>query len=400
MRQKQVPIKQTIVQEYNYDVLMAAYHSDDITQRRLVFLEKTIGSVTSVSEFEDKICLGIYTLTPRFVKKYWVQYKPQSGITYNKKTKTVKTWFGKSLYRGSDSLIIYFYDFILKDMNMNFIEKNLFTRFHPGVKTINRILKGKITNPKDFIASVFRDRHPGVKVSKELLWKVYNSKYSDVITYFLLSPTMYIVQTCENIDKYLNYVLTGSCPDFFSTEGTMIDLSTQAMTLNKRLSYCWSRKRLEEVHSELSREIAIEKFKSVPFIDYEYKGKFPKADFIELLTSNKEIFEEGNIMSHCVYSNYETSIRNKTYFVLKYEDNDGVRGTIGIKKSLGSNYYTVAQFYGKRNSIINQKIHDYVNQFVARVDVQDFFVQNSVTVPYSTEVLDNMLGTIRVEPIY
>jgi len=399
MKQKQVPIKQTILQSHNHDVLMAAYSSDEITQRRLVFLEENVGSIINISEFEDKICLGRYVLKPRFVKKYWVQYRADSGMTYNKKTKTVKMWFGKQLYTTSDPLTGYFYDFMVETVNMNFIQKDLFTALNPSVKTINRILKGKITNPKDFIASVFRDRYPGVKVSKELLWQVYNSNYSNVITN-LLRPNIYVVQTCENIDRYLAHVLTGALHGSYSLDTTIRDLSAQAMALNKTFSYCWSPKRLQEVHTELSREIAIEKFKSVPFIDYEYKGKFPKADFIELLTSNKEIFEEGNIMSHCVYSNYETSIRNKTYFVLKYEDDNGVRGTVGIRKSFGSNYYTVDQFYGKRNSIIDHEIHDYVNQFVARVDVQDFFVQNSVTVPYSTEVLDNILGTIRVEPIY
>ena len=400
MKQKQVPIKQTILQSHNYDALMAAYSSDEITQRSLVFLEETvISSVINISEFEDKICLGRYILKPRFVKKYWVQYKADSGMTYNKKTKTVKMWFGKQLYTTSDPLANHFYDFMVETVNMNFIQKDLFTALNPSVKTINRILKGKITNPKDFIASVFRDRHPGVNVSKELLWQVYNSNYSNVITN-ILRPNVYVVQTCENIDRYLAYVLSGALHGSYSLDMTMKDLSAQAMALNKKFSYCWSPKRLQDVHSELSREIAIEKFKSVPFIDYEYKGKFPESDFLELLTNNREVFAEGNIMSHCVYGSYESSIRNKTYFVLKYEDDNGVRGTVGIRKSFGSNYYTVDQFYGKKNSIINPEIHDYVNQFVARVDVQDFFAQNTVADRYTTDVLDNILGTIRVEPIF
>jgi hypothetical protein len=377
MKQKETPIRREVLYQVNYEALVAAHSSDEFTQRKLVFLDRMQGSVITLAEFEDKICIGSYTMIPRFVKKYWVQYKVDEGFTYNKKTKTVKIWYGKKLPQARGTLYARLYEFVNKTINMGFISERLFYFMNPSIKTINRLLKGKITNPRDFIHSVIKDKHPGIKVSKELLWQMHTKNEHFFTLLFYQCPML--VSTCENLDKLLMYYLS---PDVNTTRysfNTFIDLSVQAAVLNMKLSYCWSPKRMEDVHSELSREIAKEGFKSVKFVDYGYQGKFPEAPFIQLLTNNKDIFEEGNVMSHCIYSNYERRISNKDYFVLRYLDNNGVRGTVGIRLNYHGNdkKFSIDQFYGKRNSPVPDEARAYVEAFIKASDVQNFFKGNS-----------------------
>jgi hypothetical protein len=383
MKQKETPIRREVLHQSNYEALVAAYSSDEFTQRKLVFLDRLQGSVITLAEFEDKICIGGYTMIPRFVKKYWVQYKVEEGFTYNKKTKTIKTWYGKKIIQSYGAMYMHLYKFVNETINMEFISERLFYFMKPGIKTINRLLKGKITNPRDFIHSVIKDKHPGIKVSKELLWQMHTKNETFFTLLFYQSPML--VSTCENLDKLLMYYLSPDLNINLYASNTLIDLSTQAAVLNKKLSYCWSPKRMEDVHSELSREIAKEAFKSVEFVDYGYQGEFPEAPFIQLLTNNKDIFEEGNVMSHCIYSNYERRISNKKYFVLRYLDDDGVRGTVGIGYSYdngGKKIFSIDQFYGKRNTAVPDEAWAYVEAFLKKEDVQNFFKGNGYK-PYT-----------------
>jgi hypothetical protein len=81
------------------------------------------------------------------------------------------------------------------------------------------------------------------------------------------------------------------------------------------------------------------------------------------------------MMSHCVYTNYASSVANKTYFVFKFTDRD-TRATLSVSKNFNGNNFIVNQFYGKHNKYMDQCHHDFVNEWVARPDVQQWFKDN------------------------
>ena len=66
-------------------------------------------------------------------------------------------------------------------------------------------------------------------------------------------------------------------------------------------------------------------------------------------------------MKHCVYTNYERSVRNKDYYVFKY-DREGVRATVGVR--MHGYYVKIDQMYGIGNTHIDQVHKEYVQKWL------------------------------------
>lgn len=377
MKQKEVPITQKILYEHGYNDLVALYEKSEFEQRSRIYLDDNPNAlIRSQSEFEDKVCFGVYEVTPKFTTKYYLRYNAKYGFTYSKKTKTVKVWFGKPMYTISQELRLALINFISTDLGHNWLD-NFDYRLHLTVRVINKILKGKITNPRDCLAELFKEKHPKISFSKELLWK-FSKKAPQILTHCISDPRYRLFDTCTHVDKLLSFLIENPYDYFVNTDA--IDLINQAQGLGIKLSYCWSEKRMEEVHSELSERIANEKAKTMVVTNFGYEGEFPAFPGLSLITDNKKLFIEGSVMHHCVYTNYESRIMNKKYFVLSYNDGE-YRGTVGIvgrnaSAIMGLPKFTIEQFRGTRNQAMPEEIRDIITKFVATDPVQEFFNQN------------------------
>ncbi len=372
MKEKQIPIRREVLYTYNMERLEAAINGSEIEQRTMAFLDKSRGIINTFAEFEDKICYSSYDVIPRYVNKYWLHYKARRGFTYDKKSKTVKSWFGKKLHEHGDFTNEFVKRVIIKELGFNFITKRILDKVPITLRVMNKILKGKITNPRDYVYAVFKERFPKVTVSKEVLWKYVN--WEATMIQRLLLDMQHIILTCDNLDKVFTYWMENPHATNYTYHESLKDLATQAMVLGETHSYCWSKSKLEEVHSEASRKVAIEKFKSIPFKEYGYKGTLPDHPHLTLLTNNKDIFQEGNMMSHCLYSNYEHSINSYNYFAFSYKS-ETERGTLGVTISYEGKAQ-FSQFYGKRNSSMSYEALEEVKAYISREDVQKFFDEN------------------------
>jgi hypothetical protein len=114
---------------------------------------------------------------------------------------------------------------------------------------------------------------------------------------------------------------------------------------------------------------------SVPQKEYNYNNELPHNGCLELITNSKDLYIEGRAMSHCVYTNYASSVENKTYFVFKFTDRV-IRATVGITKHWERNEFTLNQMYGKFNGAIDPCHKDYVEEWLARPEVQQWFKDN------------------------
>ena len=142
--------------------------------------------------------------------------------------------------------------------------------------------------------------------------------------------------------------------------GELDDLFTQAEMLDRKVNLKWSETRMKEVHAEWTRELMGMAIKSIQPVDYNYP-EIETPEGISLIKSNIELFEEGTTMKHCVYTNYERSVRDKNYYVFRY-DRKGVRATVGVK--MHDYYPVIDQMYGPRNTKIDQEHKDYVQQWL------------------------------------
>jgi len=394
MKEKQIPIRREVLYAYNMERLEAAINGSEVEQRTMAFLDRSKGIINTFAEFEDKICYSSHDVIPRYVNKYWLHYKPRCGFTYDKKSKTVKSWFGKKLHEHGHFTNEFVKHVIIKELGFNFITDRILDKVPITLRVMNKIVKGKITNPRDYAYAVFKEKFPKVIVSKEVLWKYVN--WEATMIQRLILDMHHIILTCDNVDRVLTYWMENQHATNYTYHESLKDLATQALILGETHSYCWSKSKLEEVHSQASRKIAIEKFKSVPFKEYEYEGTLPDHPHLTLLTNNRDIFEEGNIMSHCLYSNYENMIGRKRYFAFSYKS-ETERGTLGVAISYEGKAQ-FSQFYGKKNTTLSPEAHEEVKAYISREDVQKFFDENKWV--YETYQEDGAVQPIVMQEVW
>ena len=100
---------------------------------------------------------------------------------------------------------------------------------------------------------------------------------------------------------------------------------------------------------------------NISFNVNKYATKFIsefKCDGFKLLTTKKEIYTEGKVMNHCIYTNYWSSVQNGNYLVYQV-DWFGERATLGCYMS--DEKITVNQCYRHSNRAISSGLTDLIN---------------------------------------
>jgi len=304
--------------------------------------------------------------TPKWNNKTGVYLKRNStfGCTYEKATKKFKWWFGKQATINGQ--------FLVMDM-CKYFNAEWFTNSPIGLQisttnfTLNKVLTGKITNPRDLIKAIVKANPTlrGMNISTELLWQFVNTRTNTRIQ--SLCDRMSVAKDPNHAIQY--------CIDNEYGTFELNDTIKQALMLNRKIDFNWSRKRLEEVHSEWTREIMDIEQERVEMVEYDYLNELPHNGCLELITNSKELYIEGRMMSHCVYTNYASNVANKTYFVFKFTDRD-TRATLSVSQNWMNNDFIVNQFYGKHNKSVDHCHHDFVNEWIKRPDVQQWFKDN------------------------
>jgi hypothetical protein len=177
-----------------------------------------------------------------------------------------------------------------------------------------------------------------------------------------MDPNHYLEVMEKNMSEQMYYAIQDNITD---------DLYNQAIMLNEKVNIHWSDKRKNEVHSLWTKQLMAEEIKNFENVDYDYpKESLPQHKFLHLITNNLDLFMEGKLMNHCVYTNYKSYVENKNYFVFSYISNN-TRGTLGVMHNNGK--FTVNQFYGKRNSAMSEVDKTIVQNYIKRDDVQEWF---------------------------
>lgn len=121
-----------------------------------------------------------------------------------------------------------------------------------------------------------------------------------------------------------------------------------ALQLNKKVNFSWSRNKFREINVQWSRELMRKDIeKRNPQDIYKNKELIKDA---KLLSSERDVFEEGMIMHHCVYTNYWRLIESGKYVALHLDSTvDSLGITLGVQ---------VMYDYNNKDNIISKLVFD------------------------------------------
>lgn len=363
-----------IEQNALYQELLDLKTKPENIQRYKVFGNKVhTTSVQTKTETDDKIIIKHTQCRPVFRRAYYIDKKNIEGITYDKQTKEVKIWFGKQFYEltgGIRNAFLKSFPELEWAANLSYGMINLINN-----TILKAMLKGKITNPR-LLLQRYLNTSLGKKYNLEYE-RIYQ-KLKNTSDYFTIrehaSKSLYFTNPTE----YLIYIMDEAVNDKLNADFyTIEDMITQAKILNKKINLSWSSKRLNEVHSEWTREIMSYEINQLEQKEYysDVELDFRHSN-LELITNKVDLFKEGSEMKHCVYTNYNSRVEAKRYFVFKYT-RGSVRATVGIRYDLVN--AELDQMYGIGNSHISDNDKSYVKMWLDDENTQNWFKRFSTT---------------------
>ena len=121
-----------------------------------------------------------------------------------------------------------------------------------------------------------------------------------------------------------------------------------ALQLNKKVNFSWSRNKFQDINVQWSRELMRKDIeKRNPQDIYKNKELIKDA---KLLSSERDVFEEGMIMHHCVYTNYWGLIKSGKYVALHLNSTVNSLGiTLGVQ---------IMYDYNNKDNIISKLVFD------------------------------------------
>ena len=139
-----------------------------------------------------------------------------------------------------------------------------------------------------------------------------------------------------NQDKYRWLTSIFNCLEKPVEKSLVADAVDLALQLNKKVNFSWSRNKFRDINVQWSRELMRKDIeKRNPQDIYKNKELIKDA---KLLSSERDVFEEGMIMHHCVYTNYWRLIESGKYIALHLNSTVNSLGiTLGVWVRYDSN---------------------------------------------------------------
>lgn len=339
--------------------------------------------VSYVLDDEEKLCCVDKMMIPKFNKSIYFTNANVDGLTFNKKTKKVHIWFGRSLKS--------FIELGIFSHFMRITENEWFNNMPRGLKVmvnntiLSQILSKKITNPEQYVKKFISMT---LKAKNVVHWRLVKEyaiitsnpfMISDFINY-TTNPNVCLSKLIDIHHKRSKVTLFDSTVELNRQQDNILDSIKQCQMLDKKINPNWSDKRLEKEHMELTRKVAEMKLGEKSDIDIPYYG----ADSLELPNSSsfirneRGLFLEGQEMSHCVYT-YWGRVRDKKYFVIKCHTPE--RCTVGITFN-SKNEAFLHQIYLKYDKPVKQETREIFEEWLKDEKVQIFFRENNGTLEY------------------
>lgn len=261
----------------------------------------------------------------------------------------------------------------LYNLYINVIIAPIFS-YYQKCHLLNKILN-TYTDLKSFIKEylIYNDINISYKMFMNILkFIAYNkdnfvdpfSAYDDIITYMKVATNQEVlfnklktkaIQTRSskpvnsiNQDEYEWLTSAFNYLGEVAEKSLVADAVDLALQLNKKVNFSWSRNKFRDINVQWSRELMRKDIeKRNPQDIYKNKELIKDA---KLLSSERDVFEEGMIMHHCVYTNYWRLIESGKYIALHLDSTVNSLGiTLGIQ---------VMYDYNNKDNIISKLVFD------------------------------------------
>lgn len=330
---------------------------------------------------------------------YYLKQTEYSGLTYTKSgraTQRVKIWKGN--YCPQTQFIESLLEYTGNEWWNEFdhLGKELLT---PGL--LGMILKGSITNPKDYCKYYIKNCLR-LDVSPKLFYDCLrydpcNMGYGGLLCQEFKGKGDFvrIAMIATNPDNFLKLIASFGTPSVpLSREDSdysgwkhdrhFDDMVYQAVCLNKKINFNWSKRRFHEVHQEWTDLMLQKELEFIPETKYEYKGKLDIPEEWKLISSSKELYQEGMLMHHCIYGRDKTIDKKECFIIHGLIGNDEL--TIAVRcvrrrkiKGWGIDdlVWEATEIQGKCNSEPTNTARDIISKCVDLPENQKFFSDNS-----------------------
>jgi hypothetical protein len=272
---------------------------------------------------------------------FYIRKTKKDGFTYE--NKKLKIWFGKSIFE------LPYVSSVFAHLNCNWLNYKLMPYI---TKTVaEKILSKKITNNIDLLKEYLKLMR--INASPKMLYCLINRK--DINKMALLRN----FSVAKDVNHAIEY-LQGD-------DHHAIDMIDQAFILQRKIDFSWSPNRMREEHSKWTKEIMEAEINEMD--DKEIEGLEKYETFtptgFKLLKTQKEVFQEGKIMSHCIYTSYWSRIKNGNYLAYHISIN-GEEATLGLNiNSDGSLQFS--QCHSKYNGSVSENIKSKVEDFFKKI---------------------------------
>lgn len=297
---------------------------------------------------DGKIHFAHTTYTVKKGKKYYIKNKSKKGFTVDEKGK-LKIWYGSDIAGNQ------MFSNALKALNIDWFMNEETILWPFMTKTLfQKVITGKITNPIDFLSGYLKLSR--INASPKLMYAACKCGTLSKVT-FLIGA-----YAAKDVNHYLEYFMDGSVKKTHHLD----DFIKQSKILERKIDFKWSAKRMDEEHSNWTKEIMAAEIHSIP--DREVKVNNYKRiaefvpEFFEALDTQKKVFTEGSTMKHCLYTNYWTNI-NSGAFLAYHIKWKGQEATLGLH-SYENKVIRISQIYGVRNSSVSSELRDEVRKIV------------------------------------
>ena len=262
---------------------------------------------------------------------------------------------------SSDYTPVSYEELCLYNLYINSIITPIFSNYQKCY-LLNRILN-TYTDLKSFIKEylIYNDINISYKMFMNILKFIAHNDsnfisssnaYDEIITYMKVATnqeTLFnklktgAIQTRSsktvnsiNQDKYGWLTSIFNCLEKPVEKSLVADAVDLALQLNKKVNFSWSENKFREINVQWSRELMRKDIeKRNPQDIYKNKELIKDA---KLLSSERDVFEEGMIMHHCVYTNYWRLIESGKYIALHLNSTVNSLGiTLGVWVRYDSN---------------------------------------------------------------
>ena len=240
---------------------------------------------------------------------------------------------------------------------------------------LNKILN-TYTDLKSFIKEylIYNDINISYKMFMNILkFIAYNkdnfvsflNAYDEIITYMKVATNQEVLfnrlktgaiqtRSSKPVNSVHQYEWLTRLTSVFNHIGEVVEKSLVAdavdlaLQLNKKVNFSWSRNKFRDINVQWSRELMRKDIeKRNPKDIYKNKELIKDA---KLLSSERDVFEEGMIMHHCVYTNYWRLIESGKYVALHLNSTVNSLGiTLGVQ---------VMYDYNNKDNIISKLVFD------------------------------------------